>query len=251
MSQYAEEIGFAAGTLIATQVGLSSVVTPIKFGILQDISLDFSADLKELYGQNRYAIALAPGKTKVEIKAKFAGIKGALFNGLYFGATPTATQTLFAGSEAHSVPAASPFTVTVANAAAFLMDEGVYYAATGLPLQQVAALTAAGQYTVNAATGVYTFYSADEGAAVYVSYTYGNTGGLYIPLTNIAMGSGPSFKVMLNQAYDGRQQTFIFNQCQASKLSFPTKQDDFTIAELDFMVSADIAGNIGSISTSL
>ena len=92
MSQYAEQIGFAAGTLVGTRVDVAG--PPVRFGILQDAQLDFSADLKELYGQNRYAIALAPGKTKVEIKAKFAGIRGMLFNGFYFGeaATPATYQ---------------------------------------------------------------------------------------------------------------------------------------------------------------
>ena len=80
MSQYAEQVAFGSGTIIATQVGLSGVATPARVGILQDAQIDFSADLKELYGQNRYAIALAAGKTKVEVKAKFAGIRGNLWN---------------------------------------------------------------------------------------------------------------------------------------------------------------------------
>jgi len=75
---------------------------------LQDAQLDFSADLKELYGQGRYAIALAPGKTKVEIKAKFAGIRGAAFKRFYFGAATTpATQVLFADSEPGTVALAA------------------------------------------------------------------------------------------------------------------------------------------------
>ena len=250
MAQYAEQIGFAAGSLVATQVGASGVITPVRFGILQDVQLDLSADLKELYGQKRYAIALAPGKTKVEVKAKFAGIKGNLFNQLYFGATVTATQSLFADSETGTVPGSSTYTVTVANAAAFLADEGVFYSATGLPLTKVASPSAAGQYTQSNA-GVYTFSSADASAGVYISYLYSSTAGQQIALANINMGVGPSFKMVLSQPFDGRQATFIFNQCQASKLSFPTKQDDYMINELDFMISADIAGNLGSINTTL
>jgi hypothetical protein len=51
--------------------------------------------------------------------------------------------------------------------------------------------------------------------------------------------------------FDGRESTYIFNQCQSSKLSLPFKQDDYEISELDFMVAADINGNIGSINTIL
>jgi len=104
MSQYAEQIGFAAGTLVGWRVDVLPNLAPVRFGIIQDVQLDFGADLKELYGQNRYAIALGAGKTKIEIKAKFAGIRGRLFNDLYFGTTSTAAQILLADNEAQQVP---------------------------------------------------------------------------------------------------------------------------------------------------
>jgi hypothetical protein len=249
MSLYADQIGFAAGVMIGTSL-TASPPTPRRFGILQDATLDFSADVKELYGQNRYAIALAPGKTKVSIKAKFASIRGAMFNDLYFGAASVpATQTLFADSEAGVVPGASVYTVTVSNSATWLTDQGVYYALTGVPFKRVTSGPTSGQYSV--AAGIYTFAVADASVAVYISYTYSSVSGLRIPIANLAMGAGPAFSIILAQPFDGRQVTYQFNNCQASKLSLPTKQDDFTIAEMDFMVAADVSGNIGFINTSL
>ena len=317
MSQYAEQIGFAAGVLIGTRVDIAGQ-GPVRFGILQDASLDFSADLKELYGQKRYAIALAPGKTKVELKAKFAGIRGALFNGFYFGEASTpATQTLFLDSEAHAISAATvlhtnadtasgnvlPFTsttgvavgatvtgtniaagttvlsivantsvtivpaitgdvannaaitfgpsVSVTNQSTWLTDQGVYYAASGLPLSFVPLGTAPAQGQYGVTNGVYVFNPADAAAAVYISYTYSTSSGVMIPVPNVNMGVGPSFSIMLSQPFDGRQSTYTLNNCRSSKLSLPTKQDDFLISELDFQVAADIAGNIGTINTAL
>ena len=249
MSLYADQIGFAAGVMIGTSLS-SAVPTPRRFGILQDATLDFSADLKELYGQNRYAIALAPGKTKVSIKAKFASIRGALFNDIYFGAAATPlTQTLFADGEAGTIPGSVAYTVTVSNSAKWLTDQGVYYALTGQPFTRVATGPTVGQYSV--AAGIYTFAAADASVAVNISYTYSSTAGLMIPITNVKMGSGPGFSLNLSQPFDGRQALYQFNNCQAAKLSLPTKQDDFTIAEIDFMVAADSSGNIGFINTSL
>jgi hypothetical protein len=245
MSVYANQLAFGAGVMIGTRTDLSGVQTPYRFGVLQDASLDFSADVKELWGQGRYAVALAPGKTKVSVKAKFAEINGAAYNAFYFGATTATTQTLFADSEAGTVPASSTYTVTVSNAASFLQDQGVYYAATG---QRLAAGSAAatGVYTV--AAGVYTFAVGDASKAVYISYSYSSTSGLQIPISNVKMGSGPSFRMVLAGTFDGRQANYIFNQCQCSKISMPFKQDDWLIEELDFMISADVAGNIGSIN---
>lgn len=249
MSVYADQMGFAAGTMIATQINASGVVTPVRVGILQDASLDFSADLKELYGQNRYAIALAPGKTKVEIKAKAAGIRGNLWNTTYFGATTTATQMLFADAESGTIPALTTYTVTVSNSATWLADQGVFYAATGLPMAYVASAPTVGQYSV--AAGIYTFAAADAAKGVYISYTYSSATGIQIPIANVKMGVGPSFKIVFSGTFDGRQVTYTFNNCQSAKLSIPAKQDDWLITELDFMLAADIAGNIGTINLAL
>jgi hypothetical protein len=254
MSLYAQQLGFAAGTLIATQLNpATGIATPVKFGILQDCSLDLSADMKELYGQNRYAIALAPGKTKVELKAKFAQISGLLFNATFFGVTETTTQTLFADSEPATLPATPPCTVTALNGAKLIADEGVFYQATGLPLAAASVLgAAAGVYTQpGAGVGTYGFDSLDAGAAVMLNYLYSSTVGQQISITNPKMGVGPAFSVVLSQPFDGRQVTYTFPLCQASKLSFPTKQDDFTILEIDFQVAANAAGLIGTINSNL
>ncbi|MDB5358849.1 MAG: hypothetical protein JWO51_146 [Rhodospirillales bacterium] len=247
MSQYADQLGFAAGTLIGIRKDISGI-TPVRFGVLQDVSVDFSADLKELYGQGRYSIALAPGKTKIEVKAKFAGLKGNLFNHLYFGATSAKTQIVYTDNEPGVIPSATAYIVTVSKSATFIADCGVFYALTGQPLTLVASAPTVGQYMV--AAGVYTFAVADASAAVYISYTAGSTAGIMIPLTNVRMGTGPSFQLVLDQPFDGRAQTLILNNCQTSKFSLPSKQDDWTIAEMDIMCSADISGNIGTLSMS-
>jgi hypothetical protein len=46
------------------------------FGVLQDVSVDISGDIKELYGQNQFAEAVARGKAKISCKAKFGRING-------------------------------------------------------------------------------------------------------------------------------------------------------------------------------
>jgi hypothetical protein len=244
------EFGFGGGTLWGTRTDIAGG-TPLKFGALQDVTLDFSGDLKELYGQNQYALALARGKTKVELKAKFAQIQGLIVNSLYFGGTFTATgsQVGVSESEGGAIPATSAYTVTVANSATFLADLGVYYASTGLPFTRVASGPTVGQYSV--AAGVYTFAAADASKAVLLNYTYTITGGgPSIAIGNPRMGTTPTFSCVFSQPFGGQQATFQLNNCASSKLSFPTKQDDWLINELDFMVAADASNNIGTISFS-
>jgi hypothetical protein len=73
-------------------------------------------------------------------------------------------------AEAHTVPA-TPYQVKVTNWPTFGVDLGVTYA-TGAALTAVATPTAAGQYSINQATGTYTFSVADSGASIIASYCY-------------------------------------------------------------------------------
>jgi hypothetical protein len=58
-----------------------------KFGALQDVSVDISFNLKELYGQNQFPLTIARGQGKIEGKAKFANLNGGMVNDLFFGQT--------------------------------------------------------------------------------------------------------------------------------------------------------------------
>jgi hypothetical protein len=241
------QFGFGGGSLWGTRTDIAGG-TPIRFGALQDVELDFSGDLKELYGQGQYALALARGKTTVALKAKFAQINGTIFNSLYFGGSLANGGVLVSDSEPASVPATSPYTVTAAHQGTFLADLGVIYAATGLPLVLVAASPTQGEYTV--AAGSYGFAAADASLGVLLNYSYAGTTGSKLVLGNPRMGTTPVFQAVFSQPFGGKQATFQLNACVSSKLSFPTKLDDWTIGELDFQVQADAAGNIGQISFS-
>jgi hypothetical protein len=239
------QYAIGSGSLWGTPAGGS----PLRFGALQDCQIDSSFDLKELYATGSYPIAFGRGKAKVEIKAKLALISGPLFNAIYFGGTLTSGQILVAESELHSVPATTTYTVTVGNAATFLGDQGVIYAATGLPLTQVAAGSEAlGKYSV--AAGVYTFSAADAGTGIAISYAYSATTGWTLALGNTRMGPAPSFSILFSQPYGSLQATLQYYNCAASKLSLPSKLDDWTIPEIDFAVGANAAGNVGQVSFS-
>lgn len=242
MTQYV----FGTGQLFATPVGGGA---PLKFGALQDVSIDLSADIKELYGQYQFALDTARGKTKVEWKAASGNIDAEAFNQVYFGQTVDAGDELLqAFNETGTVPAMSTYTVTVANAANFVMDLGVYYSVTGLPLKQVASGPAVGEYSVSA-SGVYTFAAADASAALLFNYLYEGSNGGTLTVTNQLMGSTPKFQLVASQVYDGKSFTIILYSAVADKLSLPLKQDDYLIAELSGSCHADAANRVLKLST--
>ena len=238
---------FGAGTLWGFPVGGNTAAnpTPMKFGTLQDVSLDISGDVKQLYGQKQFPEAVARGKCKITGKSKFAAINGKTLNDLFFGQTMGAGMIKTSLDEVATVPT-TPFTVTVSNAAQFKQDWGVRYSLTGIPLTRVASAPVLGQYSVTAG-GVYTFASADNvaGAVALISYTYSLAAvGSQLNITNQLMGFAPTIQVLLENVYNGNQFNVLLYSVVASKLSFATKQEDFIIPEFDFEAFANAAGQV-------
>lgn len=238
--------------------------TPVQFGVLQDVSVDFSFENKMLYGQSQFPVAVGRGKGKITGKAKFGNIAGSQFNSMFFGASAannivSAVNALGAGK---AIPT-TPFTLTAGtteNATTFAMpgvtptfvrDLGVRYVATGLPLTRVQSAPAVGQYTVSGA-GAYVFNTADAGLFVLISYEYQST--LASPrqftISNQAMGYAPQFLCILNSQYNGGYMHLRLPACISSKLGLATKNDDFTIPELEFDAFADASGTVGVMSFS-
>jgi hypothetical protein len=250
---------FGSGTLFGVPVGGNTAAnpTPTKFGTLQDVSLDISGDVKQLYGQKQFPEAVARGKCKITGKAKFAYINGKQLNDIFFGQTMGVGMKQISLDEAATIPT-TPFQVTVANAANFVNDvrgdQGVRYttgAKAGQPLAKVASSPAAGQYSVNTATGVYTFAAADTGSAVIISYLFTvAASGTQLNITNQLMGFAPTVQVLLSEIYNGNQFSVLLYNTMASKLNFATKQEDFIVPELDFEAFANSAGQVIDIYSS-
>jgi hypothetical protein len=245
---------FGSGTLWGVRTDVANA-TPVKFGTLQDVSVEFSGTNKTLHGQNQFPVAVARGESKVSAKAKIGQLSGLLVAGLFFGVALSAGQVAAANGEAAAVPAGAPYEVTVANGATFVGDLGITDASTGLPFTRVAAAPAEGQYIVDVETGKYTFAAADTGKGVIISYTYtiAATGQKFV-ITNQEQGVQPVFRATLETKWTGpsgtKKATLTLNACVSSKLGFPTKQGDFGIPEFDFDAFADEAGNIGTWSFS-
>lgn len=244
-------INFGAGKLIAIPSYLadgSAIAnpTPVVFGTLQEVSVDFSADVKTLYGAKRYPIAAAQGKGKIELKAKYAEIDAGVVGSLYFGQAAAAGVKAAVFDYAATIPA-TPFQLTIdpPGSGTFVADLGVFNAATGAQLARVASNPATGEYTVSAG-GQYTFASADEGDAVKISYEYSDTtGGQVWSLSNTSMSTMPSFVALLQNGFDGKNLVCKLNRCVSDKLALPFKSDDFAVYDFDAQAFADAAGDIG------
>lgn len=210
--------------------------TPIEFGAVQDVSLDINFDIKELYGQNQFAIDVARGKAKITGKAKAATINGATFNNLFFGMTAVAAVLSVYSDHVGAVIPATPFTITPAmpGGGTWATDLGVtdIY---GRPYTRVASAPATGQYSVTA--GAYLFAAADTGKTVFISaqYTGTSTTAQKIVVSNPLLGATPTFRTEIYVPYEGKSLVVSLPACVSNKLAFATKLDDYSIPEFDFI----------------
>lgn len=255
MAQYS----FGSGTLYGRSTA-NATATPVEFGTLQDVSLDFTFTTKGLYGQYAFARAIARGTGKITGKASFGQLQALLFNDLFLngtqvGGVPGGVSAATAMSNG-SLRVAQDELITIAangqvkhNGASYVRDLGVIYAGNGIALTRVASATPlVDQYAVNESTSNYAFNAALIGNQVLVSYEWQNNSGITIPITNTLVGVAPEFLVVFRESFNGKDATIVLNSCVSSKLSLATKIEDFTIPSFDFEAKADAGNNIGTIS---
>lgn len=244
MSQYM----FGAGSMFC--IPNTAVPTPRLLGTMQEVSIDFSGNIKELFGQNQFAEATARGQQKVTGKSKFANISMATYNDLYFNEALATGQNLVALNEVQPVDATAH--TVVAKKSTFLTNLGVVDGTTAKTMTRVAGnAPATGEYTLDESTGTYTFSSDMDNKPVYLSYMYFDAAnGKTIVINNQPIGEAPSFMGVFSGRFGGKETTLILNNCIASKLSLiTTKQEDFSIPEFDFSASTDSLGRLGTLST--
>ena len=256
------QLGFGAGTLFGTPVAdvngnAIANPTPIKIGVMQEVTLDIEFTTKQLYGAYNFPVAIGRGQGKITGSAKHAQINGLMWNLLFFGQTNPAEATGLKGvlidTVGSAIPASTPYTITPTppGTGVFAGDLGVLDANQN-PMQAVASAPATGQYSVSA--GVYTFAAADTGKTVFINYAYTQTTTNLFPanqqINAQLMGYSPTFAVDFSMQYKGQQMNFHLYQATSSKLSMTTKLEDFLIPEFSFECFADSQNRVMTWSTS-
>ena len=145
-----------------------------------------------------------------------------------------------------TIPSTGPYTVTPAKAV-WVADYGVRDGLTGVPATKTASAPATGQYSCGT-TGVLTFAAADAGLTRTITYSYTTTGGWNMVMANQLQGQAPVFQVALQQTYLNKVYAIQLYACTSTKLTMPTKMEDYMISDFEFSAFANSAGNIGKTS---
>lgn len=245
MSHY----NFGAGSAFARRTDTATAVTKPSFlGVLQELTLNVDQTLKELQGQYKLPVDIAPAQMKITGTAKFARVQAdTIYNTILGQEVTEATGSGFdmAIAEAHT-PTTTALTVTNAGAS-FVEDMGVFYHLTGIQLTPVTGAPGTGSYA--SGSGTYAIAAGDASVALDVYYTFAVSSLTQLTMANVLMGEGPQFELLFANTYSvqGTPKKFNIklNQCRASKVNFPFKNVDYTIMDLEFQAFGDSAGNWG------
>lgn len=240
-----DRFAFGSGYAFARPVGgnIPTNATPIELGSLQNVGVDFSYTLKELKGQNLVADDVKPADLKITGKGTFAQLYNSVIANAFTGTNVATGRKRLVVREAGTVPAVTTFTVTVANAVKFNHDFGVQYESSGLYLTRVSTGPTVGQYSVDEATGVYTFAAADANAAVLINYDWSDTVGSTVSFVNQPQGYGPTLELLcMNPTTDNKELRLY--AVRPNKFTRPTKQGDYLLSEFDFEAFANSSGQV-------
>ncbi len=244
-------IQFGAGNIFMNPTGgnVPTLKTPQILATLQDFAIDISATIKDLRGQYQFPDDTAISDKKITWKSGSGRMDIDLYNNTFFGETAIGTGGApVSVSEAHTIPATGPYTITVTNSADTpLIDLGVVYTATGQKLTRVlssGAVTGAGLYYYSA--GVYTFSAADTGLGVNISYSYTLTTGRILTVNQHTQGFGPQLEIFASLPYQeltpGVPNYIHLYACKVTKLGQPLKRADYLITDLEGEAYANAAG---------
>ena len=225
---------FGIGALAAIPAGTITGVTPVPFGLIKDISVDF--DRKYVTERGQWAHAVAVGAGEIDVKGKCGTVSvfgGAI--GQLFGVTPVAGSTLCIPNETGTIPAPSgPYTITCAQSATWAYDFGVWDLTTGLQMSRIVSGPATTQYSV--AAGIYTFAAADTGHKVQLAYAYTSAAGgktVAVVNTNMTIATG-----IVMYCYAPTVSSKVlgvkFYNTYFPKLGLSLKAQDFTAQNLEF-----------------
>jgi hypothetical protein len=241
--------GFLFATPVTQQAGVvAGELTPIRVGALRDVAVTgINTVNMQGVGQFTFPTQGAQAQARIRGKAAAALIDGKAIAQLWYGAAKlSAGATLLVADEPHTVPG-SPYTVTIAppNSGTWSADLGVLNQTTGKPMTLVTGVPTTGQYAV--AAGVYTFASADVAVIASISYLYTTASGSTLAFANPMAGPSPTFRIVLQGEYNGRQVCRVFNACTCTGFTFGTTVEQFAMTDFSFEAMGD-PNNVGTFS---
>jgi hypothetical protein len=224
---------------------------------LQDFNIEIDATLKELRGQYQFPDDVATGDRKITWKSGYGRTDMDFDNNIIWGESAINTGGEEVNvNETHTIPASSPYSISVTNSANWVEDMGVIYTTgtlagqklTRQPTANPTALsgTVPGSYYV--ASGSYLFAAGDVSLGIEISYTSTVTTGRNLLVQNHTQGWGPYLEIYASNPYQeltaGIPNYVRLYNCKVTKTGKPFKRSDHLITPVEGEAFANSSGYV-------
>jgi hypothetical protein len=115
---------------------------------------------------------------------------------------------------------------------------------TGVRLERVAAAPATGEYSVDQATGIYTFAAADKKLGVVISYIYTVATGKTLLVKNSPAGSTKKVRTFLFNERDSKMFAVDLFAVRYNEIGIATKQGDFWMTDVAYKAFCNAADEL-------
>lgn len=222
---------------------------PVRIASLKDVTVEVARE-NVLHRVNTFTFPTKAGLGHMDLTCR---ARSAIFDAqemirLWLAATPSAGSVLTQDLERHTIPASSPYTVTVAppNSGTWSEDLGAILSADGTVLARVSGTPSAGQYAVSA--GTYTFHAAQAGLGVALSYLYTASSGTTLDLSQPTRGLAPTCTAVLSGQHAGKQVSLRLRSVVIDMASMPLAVDRFSVHDLKMHGTADAQDRVLTLS---
>jgi|GEM_PF-4790777 len=255
-TQQVDKLAFGSGRVFYLPAGASQYS---KYGNVQEFSIDWKVDLKEIFDENGFPLAVFDAHKTIDLSVKHFALRlDGLSNDFAQNAQVSSTSA-FSIDEPVTVPASSPYTFALAQGAQFVsgtLDLVMYVGANKNPVTYSivsAGSEVAGSAASVSAAGVITFASGDAGLTGKATYQYTDANGKQITIVNTYQNSIPSYKLVFlkrdKSPIDSSigQLIVTLNAVRFGGLKQSHKEGSETVYERTLKAFADPTGTIGTI----
>lgn len=255
-TQQVDKLTFGSGRVFYTPAGATQ---SSKYGNVMEFDLDVKVDLKEIWDENGFPLAAFDGHKSLDLSVKHYALRLDGLQNDFNQSAPVASTEAYSLDENVTVPAGTPFTVTLAQGAQFIagsLDLVMYIGTNKNPVTYSivnAGSEVAGSAASVSAAGVITFAAADAGLTGKATYRYTNTNGKQITIVNQYQNSAGSYKLYFVKrdlsVIDSSvgQLIVTLNAVRFGGIKLAYKEGGENVYERTLKAFADPTGTIGKI----
>jgi|ERR1700722_217940 len=263
MSGIAPFIQVGTGVIFVNPSGgnLASNVTPFRPFTIQNFDLTVKGKVQKLMGQYNTAENLARVDQEFSFKFEMGRVDFFALNQMFYADTFAGGGHVVQVTEQHTVPATSPYTITIAppSSGTFYQDLAVEYAgAFGARFVKGTPSATAGIYSVVETTGVFTFASGDASAAIQISYAYtiASTPGTGYQANGQFQGWCPALDLWVYENYKGNylataNGTIHLTNAVLAEIGYSHKRDNYEMCSISGECAMNNSGLIAEYYSAL